>query len=55
MLALAEFLSMLPQLSSSEQPDGEGHMLVGCEDDTKHLAVKVLTLLQQVRYIRHLH
>ena len=48
MLAVEDFLSMLPPLSGSEAPDGASHMLVGCENDTKHLAFKVLALLQQV-------
>ena len=48
MLAVEDFLSMLPQLSGSEAPDGGSHVLVGCENDTKHLAFEVLALLQQV-------
>lgn len=46
--ALLEFLSMIPDLTEAAADGGEGSMLTGCERDTKHLAFKALTFLQQV-------
>ncbi len=46
--ALLEFLSMIPDLTEAAADGGEGSVLTGCERDTKHLAFKTLTFLQQV-------
>ncbi len=48
MLALLEFLSMIPDLTEAAADGGEGSVLTGCERDTKHLAFKALAFLQQV-------
>ncbi len=48
MPALLEFLSMIPELTEAAAGGGEGSVLTGCERDTKHLAFKALTFLQQV-------
>ena len=50
MLALLDFLSMIPDLTDAAADGGEGSVLTGCEQDTKHLAFKALTFLQQVRH-----
>ena len=39
---------MIPDLTEAAADGGEGSMLTGCERDTKHLAFKALTFLQQV-------
>ncbi len=46
--ALLDFLSMIPDLSVDVGENTSGSMLAGCERDTKHLAFKALTFLQQV-------
>ena len=46
--ALQEFLGMIPHLTEAGGDDSTGSVLAGCERDTKHLAFKALTLLQQV-------
>ena len=48
MLALQEFLGMVPHLTEASGGDSAGSVLAGCERDTKHLALKALTLLHQV-------
>lgn len=48
MLALQEFLGMVPDLTEAGGDDSMGSVLAGCERDTKHLAFKALTLLHQV-------
>ena len=39
---------MIPDLTEAAADGGEGSVLTGCERDTKHLAFKALTFLQQV-------
>ncbi|DBA87792.1 TPA: hypothetical protein ACH3X1_004789 [Trebouxia sp. C0004] len=49
MPALLDFLSMIPDLTEAAADGGEGSVLTGCEHDTKHLAFKALTFLQQIK------
>ena len=53
MLALLDFLSMIPNLTEAAADGGESSVLTGCERDTKHLAFKALTFLQQVGHNTH--
>lgn len=48
MPAFLQFVGLVPELTEASQEDAVGSPLAGCERDSKHLAFRALTLLQQV-------